>query len=139
MKRPDVVEYLKQLHKTYVFVPIDKAGNNIAIICKRYYVEVILKEIGQIGNGNCTYEKSSKTVEDVVEDNIMYSERLELEVEDEEKDLPSMYWIPKMHKDPPGARFIIASKQCSTKKISKSVSSAFKLMYSQIENFHKKI
>ena len=123
----------------YVFVPIVKARNNIAIICKRYYVEVILKEIGQIGNGNSTYEKSSKTVEDVVEDNVVYSERLGLEVEDEEKDLPSMYWIPKMHKDPPGARFIIASKQCSTKKISKSVSSAFKLMHSQIENFHKKI
>ena len=51
LKRPDVVEHLEQLRKTYVFVPIDKAGNNIAIICKRYYVEVILKEIGQIGDG----------------------------------------------------------------------------------------
>ena len=49
-----------------------------------------------------------------------------------------MYWIPKMHKDPPGARFIIASKQCSTKKISKSVSSAYKLIFQQIENVHKK-
>ena len=68
----------------------------------------------------------------------MYSERLGLEVEDKESDLPSMYWIPKMHKNPPGARFIIASKQCSTKKISKSVPSAFKLIYNQIENFHKK-
>ena len=138
LKRPDVVEYLDKLHKKFVLVPIDKAGNNIAIICKRYYVEVILKEIGQIGNGNSTYEKTSKTVEDVVEDNMMYSERLGLEVDDREKDLPSMYWIPKMHKDPPGARFIIASKQCVTKKISKSVSSAFKLMFNQIENFHKK-
>ena len=115
LKRPDVVEYLEQLHKSYVLVPIDKAGNNIAIICKRYYVEVILKEIGESGNGNSTYIKSSKSVEDVVEDNVMYSKRLGLEVEDEEKDLPSMYWIPKMHKDPSGARFIIASKQCSTK------------------------
>ena len=49
-----------------------------------------------------------------------------------------MYWIPKMHKNPPSARFIIASKQCSTKAISKYVSSAFKLMYHQIDNFHKK-
>ena len=138
LKRPDVVEYLDKLHKKFVLVSIDKAGNNIAIICKRYYVEVILKEIGQIGNGNSTYEKTSRTVEDVVEDNMMYSERLGLEVDDREKDLPSMYWIPKMHKDPPGARFIIASKQCVTKKISKSVSSAFKLMFNQIENFHKK-
>ena len=138
LKRRDVVDYLEQLHKKFVFVPIDKAGNNIAIICKRYYVEVILKEIGQIGSGNSTYEKSSKTVAEVVDDNVLYSKRLGLEVDEREKDLPTMYWIPKMHKDPPGARFIIASKQCATKKISKSVSSAFKLIYNQIENFHKK-
>ena len=138
LKRPEVIEYLKKMHEKYVFVPIDKAGNNIAIICKRYYVEVILKEIGHLGNGNSTYEKTPKNVADIVEENVMYSERLGLEVGEGERDLPSMYWIPKMHKDPPGARFIIASKQCSTKKISKSVSSAFKLMYNQIENFHTK-
>ena len=126
------------MHEKYVFVPIDKAGNNIAVICKRYYVEVILKEVGHIGDGNDTYVKTSKTVGEIVEENVMYSERLGLEVDDREKDLPIMYWIPKMHKDPPGARFIIASKQCSTKKISKSVSSAFKLIFHQIENFHKK-
>ena len=97
-----------------------------------------MKEIGQIGSGNSTYEKSSKTVAEVVDDNVLYSKRLGLEVDEREKDLPTMYWIPKMHKDPPGARFIIASKQCATKKISKSVSSAFKLIYNQIENFHKK-
>lgn len=34
--------------------------------------------------------------------------------------------------------FIIASKQCSTKQISTSVSNAFKLIFSQVENFHKK-
>ena len=138
LKRPEVIEYLKKMHEKYVFVPIDKAGNNIAIICKRYYVEVILKEIGHLENGNSTYKKTPKNVADIVEENVMYSERLGLEVEDGEKDLPSMYWIPKMHKDPTGARFIIASKQCSTKKISKSVSSAFKLIYNQIENFHTK-
>ena len=138
LKDPKVVEYLQKMHEKFVFVPIDKAGNNIAIICKRYYVEVILKEIGHLGNGNNTYEKTQKNLSEIVEENVMYSKRLGLEVEDREKDLPSMYWIPKMHKDPPGARFIIASKQCSTKKISKSVSSAFKLMYNQIENFHTK-
>lgn len=138
LKRPEVVEYLENLHKNYVLVPIDKAGNNIAIVCKRYYVEVILKEIGEIGPGNSTYEKIDKNAVEIVEENVMYSKHLGLEVEDREKDLPSMYWIPKMHKDPPGARFIIASKQCSTKKISKSVSSAYKLIFQQIENFHKK-
>ena len=41
-----------------------------------------------------------------------------------------------MHKNPSGFRFIIASKTCSTKPISKSVSSAFKLIYKQVESYH---
>ena len=41
-----LIEYLNELHKTYVLVPIDKAANNIAVICKKYYITVILKEIG---------------------------------------------------------------------------------------------
>ena len=43
-----------------------------------------------------------------------------------------------MHKTPIGARYIIASKACSTKKISKSVSNAFKVILKQMENFHHK-
>ena len=49
-----------------------------------------------------------------------------------------MYWITKLHKNPVGPRFIKASKNCSTKPLSKAVSNVFKLMYSQIENFHCK-
>lgn len=37
-----------------------------------------------------------------------------------------------------GKLFIIASKLCSRKQIPKSASNVFKLIYSQIENFHKK-
>ena len=48
-----------------------------------------------------------------------------------------MYWIPKMDKNPTGAHFIIASKICTTKQITKSFSNVFKLVYSQVENFHK--
>ena len=59
-------------------------------------------------------------------------------VQGTELDLPTMYWIPKKHKNPTGKRFIIASKHCSTKQISTAVSNAFKLIYKQVENFHKK-
>jgi len=48
-----------------------------------------------------------------------------------------MYWTPKMHKTPSGNRFIIASKHCATKPLYGAVSSAFKLIFSQIERFHK--
>ena len=49
-----------------------------------------------------------------------------------------MYWTPKKHKKPTGKRFIIASKHCSTKQLSSNVSLVFKMIYSQVENFHKK-
>ena len=55
-----------------------------------------------------------------------------------DKSLPIMYWTPKMHKNPTGARFIIASKKCSTKLLSKAVSKAFKLIFHQIEHFYDK-
>ena len=40
-----------------VFSPIGKAANNIAIICKKCHVFVILKEIEILDSGNETYEK----------------------------------------------------------------------------------
>ena len=49
-----------------------------------------------------------------------------------------MYWMPKMHKKPIGARFIVASKHCSTKPLTNVVSRVFKVLYQQVESFHKK-
>ena len=54
-----------------------------------------------------------------------------------QKKTPIMYWTPKMHNNQVGASFIIGSKICFAKQISKSVSNIFKLVYSQIENFYK--
>ena len=113
LKRDDVKKYLDHLHKHIVLVPVDKASNNIAIICKRFYVEVILKEVGVLGNiGNLTYCNSEKGVDEIVSENVEYTERLGHTISDDDKVLPIMYWIPKMHKTPMGHRFIVASKIC---------------------------
>ena len=52
LDRPEVQEDLQTLHSKFVLVPIDKASNNVAFVCKRYYAEVILQEIGILGTGN---------------------------------------------------------------------------------------
>ena len=39
---------LKLLHDKFVLVPTDKAANNITIVCKKYYISLIQKEIAQI-------------------------------------------------------------------------------------------
>ena len=46
--------------------------------------------------------------------------------------------MPKMHKKPSGARFIVASSKCSTKPLSKTISYIFKLIFEQVQIFHLK-
>ena len=56
MKQTDVINFLET---QFPVLPIDKAPNNVAVICKRYYVEVILNEIGVIGHVNSAYCKAN--------------------------------------------------------------------------------
>ena len=66
LKQDAVIEYLNELHEKYVLVPTDKAANNIAIICKKYYVTVILTETGILDARNEPYEKFNKNQEEIV-------------------------------------------------------------------------
>ena len=49
-----------------------------------------------------------------------------------------MYWLPKIHKTPVGARFIVASYYCSTNLFSDTISKNFKMIFNTVESFHKK-
>ena len=91
-KQDAVIEYLYELHEKYVLVLIDKAANNIAIICEKYYVTVILKEIGSLDAGNETYEKITyKNQEETVQDNLEYNTHLKLSNGRKDKSMPIMY------------------------------------------------
>ena len=73
--------------------------------------------------------------DEISDTNTEYTKRLGFKITEKEKTLPIMYWILNMHKIPTGAHFITASNICPTEKFSKS--NVFKLVYSQVENFHK--
>ena len=47
--------------------------------------------------------------------------------------LPNMYWMPKMHKNPIKARFIIASPKSSIKPLARTITSIFRLFFRQIQ------
>ena len=49
-----------------------------------------------------------------------------------------MKWLSELHKTPIGARFITASKNCSTKSVSGVISKIFKMLFKYVENFHNK-
>ena len=50
-----------------------------------------------------------------------------------------MHWFSKLHKTPDRAKFIIASKNCSTKPLSGVIFKVFKMLFKHVEYFHKKI
>ena len=56
-----------------------------------------------------------------------------------DESLPIMYWLPKIHKTPVGARFIVASYYCSTNPLSDTISKNFKIIFNTSESFHKKV
>ena len=134
----NVIRYLADFHKKFVIVPIDKAANNIAIICKRFYVIRLLKEVGALGNPDPTYQISNENPIDIINNNMELCERYDLTLQEHQKTLPIMYWTPKMHYTPSRARFIVSSSKCSTKPLSRVVSNTFKLIFNQIQNFHNK-
>ena len=59
------------------------------------------------------------------------------EVNEENQCLPSINWIPKVHKNPCKTKLILAAPKYPLKPLSKPITSAFKLIYKQIEPYNK--
>ena len=49
-----------------------------------------------------------------------------------------MYWMPKMHKNPVKARFIIVSLKSFIKPLARTIASAFRLFFRQIQTYNDK-
>ena len=117
---PVVISYLNILQEQYFMYPIVKAANNIAFICKKYYVQVLLKELGLLNTRSNTYQQVNETYYNIFQqhENTLDS-AFGLKNNDEEFNcLPVIYWLTKIHKIPSGIynsweeAFIIVGKKC---------------------------
>ena len=110
LQNADVKACLSDLHSNYVFVPADKAPNNIIIICKRYHIETLIKELGldncSTPTGNSIYTSFQMSTEDIVSTYGTFMKSRGTERSDDDKRLPYLYWTPKLHKSPVKHRFI---------------------------------
>jgi hypothetical protein len=140
LKSPKVMSELAELQKKYVFVPTDKAANNIAVVCKRFYIEKTMKELNIFSDdqknqnlASSTYTTYDKGIDAIVKRHIRYMKmNFENSKDTPEELLPFLYWIPKMHKKPYSKqRYIAASKCCSTKPLSAILTKCLKLIEKQ--------
>ena len=120
LDQPDVKDTFHKLHANYHLVPADKAANNVINVCKKYYIDTMVKELemNNVNINNTTYIPVDDSFETTMKSHnqIITSLRLEMSVEDQ--NLPYLYWTPKWHKSPYKHQFIAGSSKCTTKDLS---------------------
>ena len=118
---PDVKDILRRLHDDFLLVPADKAANNVILVCKKYYFETLIKELGintTSVSPNSTYIPSTDSFDEILKSHCKFIKSVGLEISEEDKNLSHLYWTPKLHKVPVKHRFIAGSSKCTTKDLS---------------------
>ena len=105
---------------------------------QKYYISKLLVEVGLSTSKSKTYSKATHSVEEIIQGNINYCKRFDLNIAELDKSLPIMYWLPKMHKTPVGARFIVASYYCSTNPLFDTISKIFIMVFNTVKSFHNR-
>ena len=120
LDQPDVKDTLHKLQTDYVLVPADKAANNVIIVCKKYYIDTLIKELGinNVNISNPTYIHIDGSFETIMKSHKQFITSVGLEMSEEDQNLPYLYWTPKLHKSPYKHRFIAGSSKCMTKDLS---------------------
>ena len=116
--------YLKQgiqeFHRNYVLAPADKAANNVIVVRRLYYINTLIQEFGSTK----TYERIFTDERSVVNTHsVDITAKFAVSVKEKQDGLPTLYWLPKLHKRPYKAHFIANSSSCTTTVLSKLLTS----------------
>ena len=74
---PDVKDTLRRLHGAFVLVPADKASKNVIVLCKKYHIEILIKELGINTTNispNSTYIPSTDSFDEIVKSHYKFIE-----------------------------------------------------------------
>ena len=98
-----------EFYRKYVLDPADKASNN---------------ELSKKISNDQAYKETSEEEKSVVNGHCNQSAlKFSVCVKERQDRLPTVYWLPKLHKRPYKARFIANSSSCTTTELSKLLTS----------------
>ena len=134
-----VADYLNTFQQRFVIVPVDKACNNFAIVCRLFYIKVLMSELGVSNTGsilgNDVYQHVSISFKDFFSQQILVNKSLGNILLDTNQNIPKLYWTSKQHKNPYKFRFIAGASHCTNKTISIEVALALKCIKCQFKNY----
>ena len=137
---------IQEFHRKYVLVPADKAANNVVVVCRLHYVITLKQEL----DGIRAYLETDTDEMSVVNAHFNHLPvKFSVCVNEGQDKLPTMYWLPKLHKRSLGnqyivgslswpsrrpykARFIANSSSCTTTELSKLLTSCLTAIKSHV-------
>ena len=122
----------QEFHRKYVLVPADKAANNVVVVCRLHYVNTLKQEL----DGTRAYLETDTDEVSVVNAHLNdLPVKFSVCVNEGQDKLPTMYWLPKLHKRPYKARFFANSSSCTTTELSKLLTSCLTAIKSHVIRF----
>jgi hypothetical protein len=111
-KKSEVVNELRRLHGNFMLVPADEASNNLAFVCKNYYYECLLNELGFTSTSvTPTYTRINLTRDEILQNHLSVLDTFKIPKNHYQFELPYLFWIPKLHKNPYKQRYIAGSSK----------------------------
>lgn len=84
-----------------------------------YYIKTLKNELSSTNAYNLTPYSEN----DIVNEHTDFTDKNDIQTDSDHLKIPTMHWIPKLHKSPFKQRFIANSSTCSTTKLSKLLTS----------------
>ena len=70
------------------------------VVCKKYCIQILVKELGisTSSNTNSTHIPCAGSFDDILRSHANFVISVGLEMSEEDKNVPYLYWTPKLHK-----------------------------------------
>ena len=120
----DDLPQLVDFYPTWIIFPylVDFCSTWITFDPLGYNIETLIKEELGINttniSPNSTYIPLTDSFDEILKSHCKFIESVGLEMFEEDKNLPYLYWTPKLHNVPFKHRFIAGSSKCTTKDLS---------------------
>jgi predicted GIY-YIG superfamily endonuclease len=102
----------------FIITQVDKASNNFGISCINFYAKSVLEEINilplNVSSINPTYKNTGQIMDNIVHRHEALCNKFGTKLPDNGQ-LPVLYGLPKLHKNPPKYRFIAAANNSTSK------------------------
>ena len=112
------------------------SANNIVVVWRLHYINTLKQKL----SGSKAYKEVSEEEKSVVNGHCNHlALKFSVCVKERQDRLPTMYWLPKLHKRPYKARFIANSSSCTKIELSKLLTSCLTAVKNHVIRYCEKV